>query len=1025
MAEANLKDLTSAVYKIAENSPKIQKDVKDIRDAVVGTGGILDAIDIITRKLDLAQKKGRIEKLVNKPALRQDKTLIKNTNSMTDTLNKILVQMSKKSTNSNTDILNKILIQVSKMNTGSRLKTENIRTGRRSRLNADNFRREPDRKDRGKGLESFYSSIGVIDKLKGIKLKDFLFAKTKLKHLGSILKRSLKIFSNFKNKEEAENTISFIESSVGVAESLKKVAKTAKLSKNGAKTLDTIYLGKRGKGGLINLFRNIYKNRKEIEGGKKSIADIHKATGTMLLTSLVLTGIAVVGIPAMLGALLMKGIVYLLTGTFITLSKVSRPVRKGSRVLLAMSVSIIAFSLGLGLMTKAIKDMKLKDVGLMMASIAGIGLTVAGIGLLAAPIALGSATLLLLSASLGLFALTLHFWGKFDAKKPMTNIKEAIGGLRDAFGLELGKGNEKKSFGQRLKGGLMDIAMGVLNMGSSFFIMGSLLLTGVALGALYHGLKNWDNFNGTKAAKNIKVAVGTLKDVFGIGDTGKGFGGKLMKLGGGILDMGTTLLQGGKALAEMGIISIATGLSDTIRLFLIPWNKYDSTGATSNLRKAITSLKEIFGLENKDNTLGGKSIRLFGGLLDMGSTLLQAGSELTKMGTITIATGMADMIRLFLIPWEKYNAIPAATNMGIAINSLKSIFGLEERNDSLGGKLGRLGGSILDMGSALLNAGGTLAKMGTITIATGMAGKIKENLTTWEDYNSSKPIKNMGIAINGLLNLFGINQLRNETQQAEKKKGLLESVGNFMKGVKEAAVRTADTIDTLGDRNNALAKIKSLDLITSILSSVKKSLSPWDTYDPTNALNGIKKSIFDLSLQITNVRVLDSDRNLFNYFEKSAKHIDNGLDSLSKGLNRIGKSNNIPFKSTVDIINSLDITKASVLVDIFKTFSAIKNNKQFDRFSKAVDTFSKSCSDLIDSLDNFSKSSSTSETGEESTTETTNVNGGVSITNSQDIANAIAAAIKNLPINVQTDISDVRLVVNNETGRRVILTLDN
>jgi chaperonin GroEL (HSP60 family) len=113
------------------------------------------------------------------------------------------------------------------------------------------------------------------------------------------------------------------------------------------------------------------------------------------------------------------------------------------------------------------------------------------------------------------------------------------------------------------------------------------------------------------------------------------------------------------------------------------------------------------------------------------------------------------------------------------------------------------------------------------------------------------------------------------------------------------------------------------------------------------------------------------------------------------------------------------------LVDIFKTFSAIKNNKQFDRFSKAVDTFSKSCSDLIDSLDNFSKSSSTSETGEESTTETTNVNGGVSITNSQDIANAIAAAIKNLPINVQTDISDVRLVVNNETGRRVILTLDN
>ena len=109
MAEANLKDLTSAVYKIAENSPKIQKDVKDIRDAVIGTGGILEAINVIAEKLDLSKKKGRIEKLVNKPALRQDKTLIKNTNSMTD-------------------ILNKILIQVSKINARPRLKNENIST---------------------------------------------------------------------------------------------------------------------------------------------------------------------------------------------------------------------------------------------------------------------------------------------------------------------------------------------------------------------------------------------------------------------------------------------------------------------------------------------------------------------------------------------------------------------------------------------------------------------------------------------------------------------------------------------------------------------------------------------------------------------------------------------------------------------------------------------------------------------------------------------------------------------------------
>ena len=62
MPEKSLKDLTSAVYRIAENSPKIQKDVKDIRDAVIGTGGILEAINTIVEKLDLSKKKGRIEK---------------------------------------------------------------------------------------------------------------------------------------------------------------------------------------------------------------------------------------------------------------------------------------------------------------------------------------------------------------------------------------------------------------------------------------------------------------------------------------------------------------------------------------------------------------------------------------------------------------------------------------------------------------------------------------------------------------------------------------------------------------------------------------------------------------------------------------------------------------------------------------------------------------------------------------------------------------------------------------------------
>ena len=60
-----------------------------------------------------------------------------------------------------------------------------------------------------------------------------------------------------------------------------------------------------------------------------------------------------------------------------------------------------------------------------------------------------------------------------------------------------------------------------------------------------------------------------------------------------------------------------------------------------------------------------------------------------------------------------------------------------------------------------------------------------------------------------------------------------------------------------------------------------------------------------------------------------------------------------------------------------------------------------------------------------SNNEYNNTSSGVSIGNPDELATAIAKAIKSLPIHVRTDISDVKLVVNGEPGRRVILTLDN
>lgn len=965
MPEKSLKDLTSAVYKIAENSPKIQKDVKDIRDAIVGTDGLVESVKQLTKKLDDMQKKGTLSKITGKSGNRYDRRIIKSTSSIEKTLNKILDAVSK--------------------NGGKR-------------LHADNFIRNNSRVSGGNDLSSF---IGVVDRLKNIKLKDFLLAKIKIKHLGKIMRSSLNLFKSFDEKnKEAEKTISFTNSSIEMMEKLAKVNKVSWAAKRGEKTMEKLFLGDgKKRKGLLGLFREINRHKKEIDQSRKSLNDIRKSCGSFLLTSMVLVGIAALSIPAMLGALLMKGVVWLLIGTFKLLSKSRRTVSKGSLVLLLMSTSIIAFGLGLGLMVKAVKDMKLKDVGLMIASIAGVGLAVAGIGLLSVPIALGSSVMLLLSASLGILGLALNYWKTFDASKSMDNVKVAIGGLRDTFGLELGKGDEKKSFGQRLKGGLMDIAMGVLNFGSTFFIMGSLLLAGAALGILKKGLESWDNFDGKKSANNIKTGIGALQEVFGLEDRrGQSIKSNLTGLGKDFIGLGSSILQMGSTFVKMGTLVLATAMMDIIRVTLIPWQKYDARSAAGNMKTAIGALSDTFGLEDrKGESVSAKAKGGLNDLIGLASSIFQMGSTFAKMGTLVFATAMMDVIRLTLIPWEKYDPSKSVGNMRTAVIGLEEMFGLQSsQNKTIGGSI--VGGitDLLSLGSGLLKMGDTMVKMGTLLIATGAMEKIRENLATWENYNPDNSISNIRKAISGLTDVFGLHKEVEEKTDG----GFLGKVGNFFKKAADVVttpVRMVGNLvsaaEGLTEGGKTFAKLSSLVTGSASMLSIKSAIEPWNDFDSSKSITNIKKTI-------------------------------NGL-AVGFGANNVGYLSliSLPLKNTISSINKLDLDKASTMIDLFKSFRYI-GIKPFDKFTVAVEKFSESCKELIVSLNDFNKSSQSNSNVESTSIESTNSNN-TSITNTQELAEAIASAIKNLNVNVRTDISDVRLVVNNESGRRVVLTLDN
>ena len=856
-ADKSLKDLSNAVYKIAENSPKIQKDVKDIRDAVCGTDGILESLYVINKNIENSKKKDSLSKLSGKKSNDINNKLLKSTSSITSVLKNILDDVKKVSRRGDKKIQ---VNDVGKNNkpTVSLLRRilnaiKNI-SGRNSERRQESRRLErypEDRRDRKiKGLETVSRSISIVERLKNIKLKDFLFANRKLKNLSKIMLRSLGLFRNFKNQKEAEGTVSLINSSIDIVKKLGKIWIISKPAQWGERAIEKIFLGdKKTNKGLLGLFRKINSNKRQIQKGKRTMTDILKSCGSFLLTTMILTGIAALSIPAMLGALLMKGVVHLLIGTYKVLSKSSKYIIKGSIALLILSSSVITFALGLGMMTKAIKDMKLKDIGLMIASITGVGLAVAGIGFLVVPIAIGSASLLLISASIGILGLALKAWKTIDAKSAMGNIKEAVGGLREIFGLELGKGDENKSFVKRLGGGLMDIAMGILNFGKSFFIMGSLLLAGATLGLLYHGLKRWSSFDGKSAANNIRTTIGALKDVFGLNEVQGGFGTKLKALGGGVLDLGIALLQSGKAFVQLGTLTVATAMMDVIRLTLKPWQKdFDARPAAKNIKITITALKDALGLDTREpETLDGKGLwNQFKGVvsdaLGFGAALLQFGKTFFQMGSILLGIGIMGTIRKSLEKWNNYDSSKSTKNIKNTLIDLKDAFGLTtHKPEKLDGKglwnqVKGVMSDALGFGATILQFGKTFFQMGSIFLAMGMMNKVRDNLEKWDNYDSKSAIGNIKITLESLKDTLGLNTREPETLDG---KGLW----NQLKGVGSDIIGFGATVIQFG---KMFFQMGSIFLGMGMMNKTRDVLEKWNDYDSSGAIKNIRDTLYNL-----------------------------------------------------------------------------------------------------------------------------------------------------------------------------------
>ena len=160
-------------------------------------------------------------------------------------------------------------------------------------------------------------------------------------------------------------------------------------------------------GRIIPVAKKLSRNSKHFR--KAIIPSIMLLTlsGIMALTSIVLATIAKTGVPALLGSILMLGIVAVNIISFKLLGESLKAIAKGAISMLIMSLSLMLFSVTLSKITNATKGVTFKQVAVIALLTLVLAGAVAVVGMLLTQVILGSIAMAIMSFALRPFATTI------------------------------------------------------------------------------------------------------------------------------------------------------------------------------------------------------------------------------------------------------------------------------------------------------------------------------------------------------------------------------------------------------------------------------------------------------------------------------------------------------------------------------------------------------------------------------------------------------------------------------------------
>ena len=167
---------------------------------------------------------------------------------------------------------------------------------------------------------------------------------------------------------------------------------------------------------IIPVAKKISKNNKEMSEAAGSALAFTALTGLMLISTYFLAKISENGLEALLGSIVVFGIITINIITFKSLGEAEEEITKGAIAMAIMSVSLLLFGVALGKISQATKDVTWKQFGMIVALTGALSVTTAAIGFLIVPIALGAAAMLIMSIGLLPFAISLSLISKATEK---------------------------------------------------------------------------------------------------------------------------------------------------------------------------------------------------------------------------------------------------------------------------------------------------------------------------------------------------------------------------------------------------------------------------------------------------------------------------------------------------------------------------------------------------------------------------------------------------------------------------------